>query len=447
MNNTEILEQDADYEQFKRHAIETEQSLTQSQKESINDWLEKWIEYQQQISAFKKNLCLAVIKCILQHFPVLLQKRRQCTYKDDYGKSIIDGWEKEQDYFIENVVIPYVKEKNLFYTPMDLNARIHKDISNLAIELRLFAIEQMGFLGGLYDYHWENSVQIDKLNDIVRSYLTACGSQVQQDAQYIKKFDELDAAAADKGLVLDDDIEKCADVSEMFMCVLNAQYEILDNMKGVKIRINDDPTTSLILFRRQYNLREYLEEQFESGKESRDRNSVYLGLLKKWLHVNISLYLDNVFSDRKVKTTKSGKMLSITDAFLKISKAFLAQKSNNSAECTESHESPLDYEKRIADLLQEIGFNARTTKASGDQGVDVLADKNGVSFAIQCKLYTKPVGNKAVQEVSAGQKHYNTDYGVVVSNADFTKSARQLANTNNIILLHDTQMEKLLEYI
>ena len=85
-----------------------------------------------------------------------------------------------------------------------------------------------------------------------------------------------------------------------------------------------------------------------------------------------------------------------------------------------------DYEKEICSRLKRLGFNARTTKVSGDQGVDVLAIKNGVSFAIQCKLYSQPVGNKAVQEVNSGREVYGTDYGVVVSNASFTKSAHQL---------------------
>lgn len=109
--------------------------------------------------------------------------------------------------------------------------------------------------------------------------------------------------------------------------------------------------------------------------------------------------------------------------------------------------TPLDYEKSITIKLKSLGFNARTTKASGDQGADVIAKKNDVSFAIQCKKYSKPVGNKAVQEANAGRDFYNCDYGVVVSNAGFTKSARQAANACKIILLNDTQLEKLLQYL
>lgn len=109
--------------------------------------------------------------------------------------------------------------------------------------------------------------------------------------------------------------------------------------------------------------------------------------------------------------------------------------------------TPIEYERYIASKLKGIGFDTRVTKGSGDQGVDVLAVRAGLSFAIQCKMYSHPVGNSAVQEVYAGKEFYNTNYGVVVTNASFTKSARQLANKNHIILLHDTQLDELLRYI
>ncbi|MBR6751859.1 MAG: restriction endonuclease [Alphaproteobacteria bacterium] len=107
---------------------------------------------------------------------------------------------------------------------------------------------------------------------------------------------------------------------------------------------------------------------------------------------------------------------------------------------------PLEYEKQITLKLKELGFNAKTTKASGDQGADVLANKNGVSFAIQCKMYSNPVGNKAVQEVNTARDFYKCDFAVVVSNASFTNSARLAAKAANVILLNDSDLEKLLEY-
>ena len=51
-----------------------------------------------------------------------------------------------------------------------------------------------------------------------------------------------------------------------------------------------------------------------------------------------------------------------------------------------------------------------------------------------CKRYGAPVGNKAVQEVTAGMQYYHCNVGIVMTNSKFTPAAIDLANTTNIIL-------------
>lgn len=97
--------------------------------------------------------------------------------------------------------------------------------------------------------------------------------------------------------------------------------------------------------------------------------------------------------------------------------------------------APADLEAACAVVLRNSGWIASVTQMSGDQGVDIVATRGVHTLAVQCKLYSSPVGNKAVQEVSAGRVHYAADLGIVVSNAGFTPSARALASTNNVLLL------------
>lgn len=94
-----------------------------------------------------------------------------------------------------------------------------------------------------------------------------------------------------------------------------------------------------------------------------------------------------------------------------------------------------DFEVYVATILSQIGFaNVQLTKGSGDQGVDILAEKDGVKYAFQCKRYDKPVGNKAVQEVFAGKFFYHCHAAVVVTNNYFTQSAKDLAYENGVVL-------------
>lgn len=93
-----------------------------------------------------------------------------------------------------------------------------------------------------------------------------------------------------------------------------------------------------------------------------------------------------------------------------------------------------EFESLVAKLFSKMGYNTTVTKASGDQGIDVIAEKNGKKIGIQAKCYSSKVSNSAIQEVVAGVNYYNCDKGVVVSNNYYTNSAIELAQSNNIIL-------------
>lgn len=102
-----------------------------------------------------------------------------------------------------------------------------------------------------------------------------------------------------------------------------------------------------------------------------------------------------------------------------------------------------DFELYVAQMLGNIGFyNIQTTKGSGDQGVDILAEKEGMKYAFQCKRYDKPVGNKAVQEVFAGKFFYHCHVAVVVTNNYFTQSAKDLAHENGVVLWDRDYLQK-----
>ena len=94
-----------------------------------------------------------------------------------------------------------------------------------------------------------------------------------------------------------------------------------------------------------------------------------------------------------------------------------------------------EFEEHCAGYLRRRGFKKiEMTKASGDQGVDILARRKGKTYAIQCKYYKKPVGNKAVQEAYAGMQYYDCDKGMVMTNSTFTKGAIELAGRTGVAL-------------
>lgn len=94
-----------------------------------------------------------------------------------------------------------------------------------------------------------------------------------------------------------------------------------------------------------------------------------------------------------------------------------------------------EFEDYVGRLFKKLGYNVEQTKLSGDQGADLIIEKDGIKTVIQTKLYSQPVGNKAVQEVVGAIAYYEADAGAVVTNSTFTSSAIELANKNNVELI------------
>lgn len=96
-----------------------------------------------------------------------------------------------------------------------------------------------------------------------------------------------------------------------------------------------------------------------------------------------------------------------------------------------------DYEKYVASQLRKQGYHSvKITKASGDHGADIIAyAPDGVKCAIQCKYYSKPVGNKAIQEALAGAVFYECNRAIVITNTTFTKQAIEEAKKIGVKLI------------
>ncbi len=105
-----------------------------------------------------------------------------------------------------------------------------------------------------------------------------------------------------------------------------------------------------------------------------------------------------------------------------------------------------EYELYCADLLKSHGFiEVEVTRESGDYGVDILAEREGVTYAIQCKCYSSPVGIKAIQEVYAGKDYYDRMVGVVMTNQRFTAPAVSFARKLKVLLWDGDYVEAMEE--
>lgn len=94
-----------------------------------------------------------------------------------------------------------------------------------------------------------------------------------------------------------------------------------------------------------------------------------------------------------------------------------------------------DFEHLVVRLYDAMGYAAQRIGGHGDQGGDVIANKEGESTLIQAKCYEGSVGNAAVQQAVAARQHYGCHKAVVITTSFFTTEALALAKSNSVELV------------
>jgi len=129
-----------------------------------------------------------------------------------------------------------------------------------------------------------------------------------------------------------------------------------------------------------------------------------------------------------------------------IEKSCLNLEDNNSKN-NQSYKKGIKFENHCKEILKQNGWEVKETPSTGDQGVDLIASIDGLRICIQCKDHEKAIGNKAVQEISAGKLFWKGTHAILVSKSGFTKSAQQLAKSNKVELINEYQLKDLEKFI
>ena len=102
---------------------------------------------------------------------------------------------------------------------------------------------------------------------------------------------------------------------------------------------------------------------------------------------------------------------------------------------------PYEFEQFIAEVWTHRGWNTKVSQQSGDQGIDVIATREGPFLEkqlIQVKRYApdNSVGSREIQQYSSlRHQEPDADSVVVVTTSRFTSQAEQLAEQLNVKLV------------
>lgn len=107
---------------------------------------------------------------------------------------------------------------------------------------------------------------------------------------------------------------------------------------------------------------------------------------------------------------------------------------------------PVEFEDYIADLYRRLGFKAEQVGGSCDGGVDVIAEKDGISYYIQCKKFiTRKVGVHDIRDFYGALADKLTHAkGYFITTNIFTLEAEKFAEDKPLELIDG---RKLMEYV
>jgi restriction endonuclease len=105
----------------------------------------------------------------------------------------------------------------------------------------------------------------------------------------------------------------------------------------------------------------------------------------------------------------------------------------------------VDFENFLQRVFKVLGYNVQTTKATGDQGIDLILTAPGKRIGIQAKGYSGSIGNDAVQQAFTGRAYYRCESCAVITNSSFTAAAREAASQVGCALVDGYRLPELIK--
>jgi len=110
--------------------------------------------------------------------------------------------------------------------------------------------------------------------------------------------------------------------------------------------------------------------------------------------------------------------------------------------------SGIEFENVCQVLVEKMGFSTKTTKASGDGGIDLIAFNHqpllSGKYIIQCKRYAGSVGEPIIRDLYGVVMSERANKGILMTTGHFTKSAISFAAGKPLELIDGPALKSLM---
>jgi Holliday junction resolvase-like predicted endonuclease len=99
-----------------------------------------------------------------------------------------------------------------------------------------------------------------------------------------------------------------------------------------------------------------------------------------------------------------------------------------------------EFEVFVARWLESNGYKVIEMTEYFDYGIDIVAKKDETTWGVQVKHYHNLVGIESVRQAVVALKQYKCDKAMVITNSYFSRPAKQLAVSNDCILVDGNRL-------
>jgi len=96
---------------------------------------------------------------------------------------------------------------------------------------------------------------------------------------------------------------------------------------------------------------------------------------------------------------------------------------------------PIEFEKYVGALFARRGFRVEDTRASADEGIDLIVRRGRRMAVVQCKRYQGSVGQPVVRDLYGVLLHTGADEAYLVTTGSVTRAAQHWAEGKPIHLV------------
>lgn len=110
--------------------------------------------------------------------------------------------------------------------------------------------------------------------------------------------------------------------------------------------------------------------------------------------------------------------------------------------------SGYEFEHIISNLMSKMGLEVENTTLSADGGIDIIAYNNAPilksKYIIQCKNWVNSIGEPVIRDLYGVVMSEKANKGILICTSKFTKQAIKFADINNIEIIDNDILTKLL---